>query len=97
MKSIIKRHIILNVCISNNEILKHMRQKLIEIQGETYTYIISTSLSQYFIEQADRKSVRTWKISGTLSTNKSRIQIFSSVYDKLTMIDPFLGVHNNSQ
>lgn len=59
MKSVIKRHIILNVCISNNEILKHMRQKLIEIQGETYTYIISTSLSQYFIEQADRKSVRT--------------------------------------
>ena len=45
MKSIIKRHIILNAYISNNRILKHMRQKLIEMQGETYTYIISTSLA----------------------------------------------------
>ena len=34
-----------NAYISNNRILKHMRQKLIEMQGETYTYIISTSLA----------------------------------------------------
>lgn len=61
MKSIIKRHIILNAYISNNRILEHMRQKLIEMQGEAYTYIISTSLSQYFIEQVDRKSVKGMK------------------------------------
>ena len=31
------------------------------MQGEAYTYIISTSLSQYFIEQVDRKSVKGMK------------------------------------
>ena len=71
MKSIIKRHIIINIYISHNRIIKHMRQKL--------------------IEQVDRKSVKTWKIWGTLSTNKSKIQIISSADDTLTMIDPFLG------
>ena len=77
MKSIIKRHININIYISHNRIIKHMRQKL--------------------IEQVDRKSVKTWKIWGTLSTNKSKIQIifkcrWYTYYDR-----SFSGPHNNSQ
>lgn len=60
-----KGHIILNVYTPNNSILKH-EIKLIEMQGGSNTYITVAKdfniLSQYFIEQIGRKSVKTWKI-----------------------------------
>ena len=80
---------IINVYISDNEILKHMRQKLIEIQGETYTYIISTSLSQYFIEQVDNDIRKVTIVSKQIEKNEcshliAQLQIY--VYSMQTTI-----------